>query len=512
MREPVALLHDPAPRIVDALAALSERGVVVAVPPHGALVADSGGAAELLARLVPDPGRSPLARALAGETVDEELRHVGDDGRVRDLRVRAVPVRDPAGVLVAAVAVLADVTAERRRRRADGLLVDAGRVALESLAVGPVLQAAADLMVPRLGDWCLVSTVEGDDLLHPRALAPGGLGDDASADVFPLADRAWDVLRDSQPLLAAELAAPADAPAFIRELRSGLVVPLIARGRALGVVRLFTTRRRLDRDDLELACRLAGRFALALDNARRHEEALRAGQAREDVLTVVSHDLRNPLSAINLGATVLIKKLRDAEENVAVIQRSAARIERLTENLLDLASAEAGQTMTIEREVVDARAVVEESVQLQKPLADKKGVRLVVALEFAEAPLFCDRTRIAQVFGNLLDNAIKFSASGQEVVLAGDIVDGHVRFGVTDHGPGIGDADLPHIFEPFWSTARGGKKSLGLGLSIARGIVETHDGRIWVTRDPHDATTFWFTLPLAGEAADEPPDELSDMT
>ncbi|MBZ5711456.1 sensor histidine kinase [Nannocystis pusilla] len=503
MREPAALLSDPARRIVDALAALAALEVVVAAPPHGAIVAATRSAAVLLAPFSDDPRRHPLARSLAGAVVDEDLRHTAAGGAVTHVHVRAVPVRDGGGAVIAAVAVLTDVAAERRRRDAAGLLADAGHVLLESLDGDHLLQLGADLLVPRLGDVCLVSTVAGEDDLRLRALAladPTALaGERPLHDVFPLLDRAWDVLQDSRPVLVGDLgSALAAAPAAVRGLglRAGLLAPLIARGRALGVLRLLAARR-LDDRDLELVAAIAGRMALALDNARQHAEALRASQAREDVLTVVSHDLRNPLSAITLGATVLVKKIRDAEENVAIIQRSAARIERLTENLLDLAGAQAGQTTVLEREIADARELVDEALALQRPLADKKGVKLVVDLQFAEAPLFCDPLRIAQLFGNLLDNAIKFSASGQDVLVTGAVVDHELRFAVADHGPGIDEADLPHVFEPFWSATRGGKKGLGLGLSIARSIVDAHGGRMWVDSDPAAGTVFSFTLPLA---------------
>lgn len=503
MREHAALLPDSARRIVDALAGLAALDVVIAAPPHGAIVSASRSASGLLAPFSDDPRRHPLARSLAGAVVDEELRHIAADGAVTHVHVRAVPVRDVGGAIIAAVAVLADVGAERRRRAATDLLADAGRVLLDTLDGDRLLQLGAELLVPRLGDWCLVSTVEGDDALQLRALAhaePEALvGERPLHDVFPLLDRAWDVLQDSQPRLVADLGpALAGAPEAVRRLglRAAVVAPLIARERAIGVVRLFAARK-LGDDDRELVRGVAERLALAYDNARQHAEALRASQAREDVLTVVSHDLRNPLSAITLGATVLVKKIRDAEENVAVIQRSAARIERLTENLLDLAGAQAGQPTVIEREIADAREIVDEALALQRPLADKKGVTIVTDLQFTEAPLFCDRIRIAQVFGNLLDNAIKFSASGQDVVVTGALADHQVRFTVADQGPGIDDVDLPHVFEPFWSTMRGGKKGLGLGLSIARSIIDAHDGRMWVDSSPGIGTVFSFTLPLA---------------
>ncbi|MCY0994183.1 HAMP domain-containing sensor histidine kinase [Nannocystis sp. ILAH1] len=510
MREPAALLPDVARRIADALAGLGALDAVVAVPPHAAVVVATGAAAGLLAHFPDDPRRHPLARCLAGAVVDEEAERIGEDGRVTRFRARAVPVRDGDGAILAAVAVFAELTTERRRLTAAELLDDAGRVLLESLELARVAQLGAELLVPRLGDVCLVSLLENEDELRLLGLAhadPAQLAHERPLrDLFPLQDLAWDVLQDSRARLVDDLG-PLDPPLHALGLRTAILAPLLARGRALGVVRLLAARR-LDDDDLELVRRVGDRLALALDNAREHAEALRASQAREDVLTVVSHDLRNPLSAITLGATVLVKKLRDAEENVAVIQRSAARIERLTENLLDLAGAQAGRPTVLEREVADAREILEDALALQKPLADKKSVRLVARLRMAQAPLFCDRTRIAQVFGNLLDNAIKFSASGQEVVVEGDLVDGQVRFSVRDQGPGIEEADLPHIFEPFWSTVRGGKKGLGLGLSIARSIVDAHDGRMSVASD-HAGAVFTFTLPLAHGAPgeDAPVDE-----
>ncbi|MFZ6177165.1 ATP-binding protein [Nannocystis pusilla] len=510
MREPAALLPDVACRIAEALAGLGALDAVVAVPPHGDVVVATGTAAGLLAHASDDPRRHILARCLAGVVVDEEVQRLGDGGPVARVRARAVPVRDADGAVLAAVAVFAEVTAEQRRLAAAELLDDAGRVLLESLELARVAQLGAELLVPRLGDVCLVSLLADEDELRllglahadPTALAP----ERPLHDRFPLQALAWDVLQDSRARLVADLG-PLDPPQRALGLRAGVLAPLIARGRALGVVRLLAARR-LDDDDLDLVRRVADRLALALDNAREHAEAVRASQAREDVLTVVSHDLRNPLSAITLGATVLVKKLRDAEENVAVIQRSAARIERLTENLLDLAGAQAGRPTVLEREVADAREILEDALALQKPLADKKGVRLVARLRMEQAPLFCDRTRIAQVFGNLLDNAIKFSASGQEVVVEGDLDGGQVRFSVRDQGPGIEEADLPHIFEPFWSTVRGGKKGLGLGLSIARSIVGAHDGRMSVASD-HAGAVFTFTLPLAHGAGgeDAPADE-----
>lgn len=514
MREPDSLPPDAAPAILAALAELCPFGVAVAVPPHGAVVMQNRAAAELLALFGAEPGGGPIARCLAGEVIaGEALRRVRPDGRIADLHVRATPVRDASGAVVAAVTTVEDATDARRRALARSLLDDAGRVLSESLEVEPILHTAAELAVPRLGDWCVVATVEGDDRLHVRAVAhvdphtTAGAREHADARPFPLEARVWEVIHSGLPALDATLAddlvaaGDPEHAGWLRSLglRSAMSLPLIARGRALGAVRLFTadSGRTYDADDLDLARRYCDRIALALDNARLYEEAQRAGQAREDMLTLVSHDLRNPLSAITLGTNVLMRKIRDAEENVGVIQRSAGRIERIVENLLDLASTQAGQPVAMEREVADAGDLVREAVLLQQPLADKKGVRVVTDVQFADAPLFCDRTRILQVFGNLLDNAIKFSSSGQEVTVRGDVADRHVRFAVSDRGPGLRESDLPHIFEPFWSAPRGGKKGLGLGLSIAKSIVDAHDGRMWVSSDPSQGTTFYFTLPLA---------------
>lgn len=516
MREQDLVLSEFARRILAAVGELCPFGVAIAVAPRGAIVLQNDAASGLLAHLRGDPDRHPITRCLAGAAaVDEELSYVGADNRPIYLQVHARPVRDATGAVIAAVTTVADVTETRRRALAQGLLEDADRVLFESLEVARTLQVAAELAVPRLGDWCVIVTAEGDDALHLRALAhpdPEALararayGDAAT---YPLEARVWETIRSGEPALLLtirddQVRAGAQSPEhleFLRGLglRSALVLPLIARGRALGAVRLFhaDSGRNHDALDLELARGFADRIALAVDNARLYEAAQGASQAREDVLTVVSHDLRNPLSAITLGTSVLVRKIRDAEENVAVIQRSAERIERLVENLLDLASTQAGQPVAMEREVADAADLIHEAVLLQEPLADKKGVRIVTDLKLTGAPLFCDRTRIVQVIGNLLDNAVKFSNSGQAVTVRGDVEDRQVRISVSDRGPGIRDTDLPHVFEPYWSTPRGGKKGVGLGLSIARSIVDAHDGRMWVTSEPNLGTTFFFTLPLA---------------
>ncbi|MFY0532732.1 PAS domain-containing protein [Nannocystis pusilla] len=159
-----------------------------------------------LSRRSPAP---PLARCLAGAVVDDELERVGDDGRVTRVRVRAVPVRDGDGAVLAAVAAFADVTAERRRLAAAELLDDAGRVLLESLELARVAQLGAELLVPRLGDVRLVSLLADEDELRLLGLAhadPARLARERPRhDVFPLQDLAWDVLQDSRARLVADL-------------------------------------------------------------------------------------------------------------------------------------------------------------------------------------------------------------------------------------------------------------------------------------------------------------------
>jgi signal transduction histidine kinase len=283
-----------------------------------------------------------------------------------------------------------------------------------------------------------------------------------------------------------------------------MAVPLAARGRILGVLDfgVATSARRFEPEDLDVARELARRCALALDNARLYRKVQAAVRAREDTLAIVSHDLRNPLSAIRLATATLERQAPpgDGGEPVrraaAAIVRGSERMDRLIRDLVDLASIDAGR-LSIFRRRLAPRETAADAVEAIRPLASEAGV--VVTLEPAP-PAPCvdaDAERVQQVLVNLLSNAVKVTPAGGEVRLRFRARRHDVVFSVSDAGPGIAPADQDRVFERYWRGHHAPYRGTGLGLSIARGIVEAHGGRLWVLSRPGAGATCRFTLPAA---------------
>jgi PAS domain S-box-containing protein len=222
--------------------------------------------------------------------------------------------------------------------------------------------------------------------------------------------------------------------------------------------------------------------------------------ARDEVLAVVSHDLRNPLSVIDMCAASLSDKLAAQDSGtrnlVAMIESSTQWMNRLIEDLLDVARMEAGR-LTLEREPRDLVLVISEATMMLEPLIAEKSLTLHEALPEYLPRVTVDARRVVQVLENLVSNAVKHTAPGGEIHISADSADGEVRIAVRDTGSGIPAENLPHLFDRFWQ-ARGARRGgAGLGLAIAKGIVEAHGGRIWVESELGAGSTFSFSLPLA---------------
>lgn len=237
-----------------------------------------------------------------------------------------------------------------------------------------------------------------------------------------------------------------------------------------------------------------------------HESSLkRAVQIRDDVLAVVSHDLRDPLNVIAMASSVL-RQLADERRDQQLQQlsdmllRSVDRMQRMIGDLLDMASLRSGR-LSIDPQFHDLGALVGEAVAAQQPQANERSITLEAEPLPGPIRLKCDRQRLLQVFSNLIGNALKFCEAGACIRLRMEPEEKGVRFAVSDTGPGIAEDDLPMLFEPYWSARKHRKTGTGLGLYITRGIVEAHGGRIWVESRLGQGTTFWFTLPLVATAA-----------
>jgi signal transduction histidine kinase len=240
--------------------------------------------------------------------------------------------------------------------------------------------------------------------------------------------------------------------------------------------------------------RLASRVALAMDNARLHEALERAVRARDEALGIVAHDLRNPLNAIVLQAQLLRRSGRAEPSDQRpheTIHRAAMRMDRLIQDLLDVTRLEAGERLSVTPQVVEVAGLVAEAIEQQQAATGGRPIEVAAAGEASR--VWGDRVRLLQVFDNLLGNAIKFSRG--RITVGATPGDGEVLFWVADAGEGISKDALLHVFDRFWQVREQDRRGAGLGLSIVKGIVEAHGGRVWAESELALGTTFYFTLP-----------------
>jgi signal transduction histidine kinase len=218
-----------------------------------------------------------------------------------------------------------------------------------------------------------------------------------------------------------------------------------------------------------------------------------AMQAREEILAVVSHDLKSPVSAILLRVEALLRKQADplVGRTAMAIRQSASTMDHLIHDLLDITSLDAGR-LHLDLAPTDLAQVIAGVVEVLSPLASRNSTRVATEI-LPLREVTCDKDRVARVLANLVGNSIKFTKEGTITIRAEPRDDG-VLVSVADTGCGIAPEVLPHVFEHYFTTARG-RKGTGLGLYIARGIVEAHGGRIWATSEPGKGSTFSFTLP-----------------
>jgi PAS domain S-box-containing protein len=235
------------------------------------------------------------------------------------------------------------------------------------------------------------------------------------------------------------------------------------------------------------------------------EVAERAVRQRDEMLEIVSHDLRNPLSAIAMCAGILANDDTDADERVRLaetIHESVDWTQRLIADLMDIASIEAGK-LSIDRAPFDPMVAIARALSVfELPVAERE-IRLHVTGDEHLPVIDADAERVLQVLANLIGNAIKFTPAGGTITVSGEVADQSVVFSVRDTGSGIAPEHLSHVFDRRWHAGKPGAHSTGLGLAIARGIVEAHGGRIWVASAPGDGSLFQFAIPVTAPAVDQ---------
>lgn len=454
----------------------------------------------------------------------------------------------------------------------DAILVEAAALLLGSLQLGPILTNVAGLLAPRLADWCYVHLAPEGGAIHRVALACGDAVQQEVAallePLFPLrSDRTAPeryalVLADGRPLLLPDLSADLEEtedPALRARLRvhgprSALLLPLRARGRVLGVVTLLRAAARppFGEDDLGAGLRLAGLVALAVDNARLHEEALaarRRAEAAEDEppptpapprppedhgaprprtaedarvlegerrareaaeaalrqiresLALLGHELGAPLQALQQAASPPPPprgrgpaRPPTGPTAPAAVERAARRLDRLQRDLLELARSDGGE-LPLRREACDAAALIEEAVRAHTAAAAGRSLHLRATVPRSPLPVRCDRERARQILDILLQNAVQHTPAQGIIVVRAEPQGAFLRCAVEDTGPGVAPERLAELLAP---RPLGPRIHLrrGLGLAIAAALCRAHGGALSAESQPGKGSRFSFTLPL----------------
>jgi PAS domain S-box-containing protein len=448
-----------------------------------------------------------------------EYRFLRGDRSYATTLDRGYVVREENEVAIRVIGSMMDVTERRRSEEAQRLLARASSLLESSLDPGVTLPALARAIVPVLADYCTIDLLEEQHLRRAAAAHAIPTQEPLLVAVEPQAlggpenDLSTRVVRDGEPILLPQVSAGpsrntgTEQSKHLKRLgtRSLMIVPLKMHEEVLGVITLGTAEsgRHYTPLDLLVTEDLARRVSLTLENARLYRRQQEAVREREQILGVVSHDLRNPLNTIQISTQLLsdVYKERRSEslQWLQIIQRSGEQMERMIDDLLDLSSIDAGKfTMDrVEHGVVD---LMREACELFEPLATQKSLQFRCDTGDLHQKVWIDSHRVLRVFSNLVGNALKFTPTGGTIVLGATLQPEEVCFSVSDTGPGIPDDEAAHVFQRYWQARKGDRRGAGLGLSIARGIVEAHGGRIWVQSTQGEGTTFFFTVPLAAPA------------
>jgi signal transduction histidine kinase len=479
-------------------------------------------ALEIARTKCPDTPFLFVTTQLTDDRAVEALRHGATDFIVKDRFDRLVPAVKRA---------VEEARARRERMRAERslkLLLDASALLSSSLDVRATLSTITKLAIVDLADWCIVDlrpeVAKGADTVavaarNHRLLAlthqlrqrypidGSSLGGPARV----ISTARAEIHEDVNDALLVARARDSEHLSVLRSLgiRSFMTVPMRAGRRTLGAITFISTRdhHHYDAHDLETAQDLADRAAVAIDNALLHAELQSGLREREELMRIVSHDLRTPLGYIATSSSLLRESLPPDQTRAAQwadgIARSASQMQRLISDLLDMAKLDSG-TLQLARVAMRLRGVVDELFEQLAYQAKQKGVALVNEVDEGIL-LDADRDRMAQIIGNLVANAIKFTRAGGRVTVGAHQTGNMTHISVVDTGIGMAPEELAHLFEPYWQGSHRDTQGVGLGLSIVARLIRAHGGSVNVTSSVGNGTTFAITLPNSATHEPEAP-------
>jgi PAS domain S-box-containing protein len=472
------------------------------------------------------PERSPLFRALHGDRVINEHWEVRrPDGSIRVLTGSATPLFHVDGSAAGAVLIAHDDTERIRYERGRELLARFSLVLARSLTAEETVRSLLGLVVPEFADYAMLDTLAPDGRFRREGFASAHPNDEFSSAAeahvpsSSATSPAAKVLAKRAPLVVTEV-----TPAFLDALAeddreyhamlerirpvSFLILPLAVRDRAIGVLKLVSSRgdRKYDPNDLDVAMGLADRAALAIDNAHAYRDAAERAERlrheaewRERFMAMLSHDLRTPLSAVSLSAEAMLREPNVSARTATAasrIVRATQRVSRMITDLLDLARARTAGGIAIHPRETDLRRVCEQVVEEVTKAVPGRKIEIAAPVRIGGR---WDEDRIAQVVDNLVTNAVRYSPVDSVVhIETGAAGEGRVFLRVRNEGDPIAPEIAAVLFEPFKRGVgtRGAGSGLGLGLYIASEIARAHGGEIVLESSDERGTCFRVTLPV----------------
>jgi PAS domain S-box-containing protein len=452
----------------------------------------------------------------AAMQVNSEVRVVA---RGRDeviTHIISVPIYAADGALVGCKTTLADISLIKRGEARLALLARASLLLAAPLVDDVPCDEVLRLLVSDFADLAALDLLDERGQLRPVSLACSSMALERRASATAPNARWLEAgipaaLAGGEPVYLPDCS-PAtlfghglgDEPLLAAcGATSALLLPIRSRTVDFGVLTLAATdwRRRFDAQDRVVAQDLAARLGLALHNSRLYRGARDAIKAREEVLTFVAHDLRNPVHANLLALGALLdaspkEERRRGWRRLDRVRRMTQQMNRMIDDLLDLSSLDAGQ-FTVETSECEVRDILRDAYDALGPLVEDKGIALELELPADDPPVRCDPGRALQVLSNVIGNAIKFTPRGGRITLRTRPTPSEVVFSVADTGSGVARAHLERLFDRAWQADEHAHKGRGFGLYIARKIIEAQGGRIWAESEAGTGTTLSFTFPRA---------------
>ncbi len=416
--------------------------------------------------------------------------------------IRTVAVHDEAGRVARWFGTGTDIHEQKRAEESARYLAEASAALAVVVDYKSTLQKVANLAIPYFADWAAVDVVDDGSLQRlavahqnaekialahelgrhypPHPLAPGGIGA---------------VFRTGKPEILGEitdemLVKGAKDERHLRllralDLKSYICVPLIVSGNTLGVLTFATAEsgRRYTEADLALAMDLAHRAEVAIENTQLYQALRESDRRKDEFLATLAHELRNPLAPIRNSLQILKMPRVDAataERSREMMERQVHHLVRLVDDLLDVSRVMRGK-IELRKERVEIATVVARAVETVQPLIDAQGHQLSVRLSAESLPVDADPVRLAQVVGNLLTNAAKYTEPHGRIELTAERELDMAVLRVQDNGIGIARELLPHIFELFVQVDPAATRSqggLGIGLTLVKNLVEMHNGTV----------------------------------